>query len=151
MAAMLYNLDHLAGGNPKTGSFWMTARINFSDYPTVTVGDSIRIGKVKDGWLIRDSWYRMPTASTSTGTVDIGFGAAGQIDIASAVDLDGSLLTWTQGTIQGDGGVELEITADEHLVLTVDTAVATDGILEVMYEVIAFTNENAPADANIDD
>jgi hypothetical protein len=151
MAALLGNLDHMAYGNPCYGSFWQGFKINFSEYPTLAVGDSYRCGKVRDGWLIRDSWYRMPTASTSTGTVDIGFGAAGQVDIASAVDLDGSLLTWTQGTITSVGNAELEITADEHLVLTVDTAVATDGVLEIMFLVMAGITENEPADANIDD
>lgn len=151
MAALLYNLDHMADGNPCFGTFWMGFTINFADYPTLATGDSIRCGKVRDGWLITDSYYRMPTASTSAGTVDIGFGAAGQQDIAAAVDLDGSLLTWTRGTITTDGAAELEITADEHLVLTVDTAVATDGVLEIMYKVMAGKTENEPADANIDD
>jgi len=151
MAALLYNLDHMAGGNPCPGTFWMSFKIDFSEYPTLATGDSIRCGKVRDGWLITDSYYRMPVASTSTGTVDIGFGAAGQVDIATAVDLDGSLLTWTRGTITVDGAAELEITADEHLVLTVDTAVATDGVLEVLYQVMASPDQNEPADANIDD
>lgn len=151
MAALLYNLDHKASGNPCFGEFWMGFKINFSEYPTNAVGDSIRCGKVRDGWVIKDSWYRMPVASTSTGTVDIGFGAAGQTDIAATVDLDGALTGWTRGTITTDGNAELEITADEHLVLTVDTAVATDGVLEIMYQVMAGVTENEPADANIDD
>ena len=146
---MLYNLDHKAGGNPKAGSFWMFARVDFSEYPTLATGDSIRIGKVKDGWIIMNSYWRMPTASTSTGTADIGFGAAGQSDIVSAADLSGANTDWTAGTITG--GAELNITADEHLVITVDTAVATDGILEVMYEVVAYPSDTEPADANIDD
>lgn len=150
MAALLYNLDHKAGGNPKAGSFWMFARVDFSEYPTLATGDSIRIGKVKDGWIIMNSYWRMPTASTSTGTADIGFGAAGQVDIVTAADLDGGNTDWTVGTITG--GTELNITAsNEHLVITVDAAVATDGILEVMYEVVAYPSDTEPADANIDD
>jgi hypothetical protein len=144
-AALIHSLDHESYGNVCYGSFWMGFKIDFSKYPTTTIGDWIFGGKVADGWLVRDSWYRMPTASTSVGTVDIGFGAAGQSDIASAVDLDGSLLTWTQGTITSVGNAELEITANEHFVLTVDTAVATDGVLEVMYLVMAGIDENTPS------
>jgi hypothetical protein len=152
MATMLQNLDHMAYGNPKFGSFWMGFKIDFAEYPTEATGDSYRCGKVRDGWLIRDCWYRMPTASSQTSsTIDIGFGAAGQSDIASAVDANGSLLTWTQGTITSVASAELEITADEHLVLTVDAEVISSGVLEVMYLVMAGIDENEPADANIDD
>ena len=150
-AALIYNLDKDALGNPCYGQFWQGFKIDFSKYNTVTIGDWIFGGKVKTGWLITDSYFRMPTVSTSAGTVDIGFGAAGQSDIVSAADISTDLSTWTRGTITTDGAAELEITADEHLVITVDTAVATDGVLEVMFKCMVSVDDNEPPDANIDD
>lgn len=152
MATMLKNLDHTAFGNPKFGNFWMGFKINFAEYPTGAVGDSYRIGKVRDGWLITESYWRMPTPSTqATSTIDVGFGAAGQTDIVSAINADGSYTGWQDGSILQNGGANLEIAADEHVVVTVDAAAIGDGILEVMFNVVAGISENEPADANIDD
>jgi hypothetical protein len=152
--ALTKNIDERLFGNPRPGCVMFYAKFDWSaeeELRAAAVGDHIFAGKVKDGWVIMDSWYRMPTASTSLGTIDIGFGAAGQTDIAAAVDADGALTAWTHGTIKRDGGAELEITADEHLVITVDTAVVNDGVLEVMFEAMIAPGLDEPADANIDD
>lgn len=129
-------------GTPGPGLFYLYAKVDFTEHPMAAASDDHKILAVQDGWIIVDSWYRMPTASTSTGTIDIGTAQNGT-EIAAAVDADGALTAWTQGTPQYDGGAEVEITADGSIWLDCNTAAITDGVLEVLLLCVAAPGDDA--------
>ena len=119
---------------PKPGINLFYTKIDFSDR-NLAANDTLELMPIKDGWIITDSYYRFSTASTSTGTADLGTSSGGQ-EIAAAVDVDGALTAWTVGTITEEGAAVAEVTADGHIFYECLTQPITDGIFELMIEVI---------------
>lgn len=120
--------------SPKPGVNLFYTKIDFSDR-TMVAADTLELMPIKDGWIITDSYYRFSTASTSTGTADLGTAAGGQ-QIAAAVDVDGALTAWTVGTITEEGAAVSEVTADGFIYFECLGQPITDGIFELMIEVI---------------
>ena len=54
-----------------TGLFYMYVKIDFAKQ-NIDDAHDYKIGRIADGWLILGSFFRMPTDSTSAGTIDIG-------------------------------------------------------------------------------
>lgn len=132
------DLTHKAMGNPRSGLFTLYQRIDFSKHPMSAVGDDFKIFETKDSWLIVDSRGRMPTASTSTGTIDIGTTQNGT-DIDAAIDADGALTAWFAGDALNAAAVAC---ADGNIWLDCNTAAITDGVLEVFLTVLAPPNDD---------
>ena len=132
---------------PRMGTFWLYAKLDFSKNP-VGIGDSMKIMKVKDKWVITDSYWRQTVASTGASTMDIG-----------TVDATGTFASTDQGILNagasgaGDWAQAKPDRDADQIVLTVDrwvfcsnnTAARTDGVFEVMLEIMAGPDDNEPA------
>jgi hypothetical protein len=100
----------------------------------------MRVIRLKDHWIIKNSWYRVRTASTdsSTRTVDIGTADNGT-QIASNVNMK-SAGDWVQGTIgkdsAGTSGAHVITGADGYIFLSPDHGFTT-GKIQIMIEVVA--------------
>jgi len=124
--------------NSKFGTFWLYAKLDFSKQH-LGIADSAKIIKLMDKWIVRDSYWRMHTASTAANTFDIGYVLASTYAStttgikASASSAAGN---WIQGTIDPDAN-QLICAADYWIFVENLGAIVYDGILEVMVEVVA--------------
>jgi len=133
---------------PKMGTFWLYAKLDFSKNP-LGIGDSAKIMKVKDLWVIRDSYWRCSTATTAANTWDIGTvdatGTFASTDQGIGAALTSGASDWTQGTADPDAN-QIILTVDRWVFVSNNTAACTDGVLEVMLEIMAGPQDNEPAD-----
>jgi hypothetical protein len=129
---------------PRTGSFWGFARVNLNQWyrQRLEVGDAaddFRVMKMRDKWVVRDSYYRVVEACSATVTLNIGTSEAGT-EIAAAVD-GTATSNWTQGTIDPNDNTSSN-TADGYIWLMIDTAETTQGIVEIAVEFVAGPDDN---------
>jgi len=123
-----------------SGLFYIYMKVDFSKTNIATAND-YRIARIADGWLFLGSFFRMPTDSTSTGTIDIGTTQSGT-DLDSAIDVDaGSQTSWTAMTPTYASPVE--VAADGYMYLEANSAAVNDGVLEMMFVVMAAPNEDS--------
>jgi hypothetical protein len=143
------------GQSPKFGTFWLHVKVDFTK-DKFSANDTADLIKLKDKWVIRDSYTRMSTASTSTGTIDIGTHVATNSTytdqgIKAGLDVDNSSeADWVQQTADPDGN-QIILTADRFLFIEALGATIDDGILEIMLEVFAGPDDAEPCDMNIED
>ena len=136
-----FDLTHKAMGNPKSGLFTLYTKIDFSkDVSLAAAEDNIKIFETNAGWLIVDSRHRMPTASTSAGTIDVGTAESGN-NIDSDIDADAGLTAWTASDALNAAAVAC---ADGHIWVEAIAAAITDGILEVFLTILAPPNDDDP-------
>ncbi len=128
-------------GTPCPGEFYIYSKIDFSKTPMSAVGDDFKLSAIKDGWLIKDSYFRMLTASTSAGTVDVGTAQNGT-ELDTAIDVDGANTAWAAMTPTNASPVE--VTADGFIWLDCNTAAIEDGILELMFCIMAAPGDDEP-------
>lgn len=136
--------------SPRMGTFWLYAKLDFSKNPLAT-GDSAKIMKLRDKWVVTDSYWRQTTASTAANTYDIG-----TVDSTSYASTDQGILAggastagdWAQGVPDRDAN-QIVLTEDRFVFVENLTADVTDGVLEVMLEIMAGPDDNEPADADI--
>jgi hypothetical protein len=137
--------------SPQMGTFWLYAKLDFAKTPILDDG-SAKILNVKDKWVIRDSYWRCTVASTGSSTFDIGIdpvaGGYAHTDHSILADGASSAGNWAQGTIDPDSTVS--ITVDSIVFVEIEVADITDGVLEVMLEVMAGPDDNEPADMEFD-
>ena len=150
MAAYDFTILQPGFGNaPKMGTFWVYKKLDFSAQP-LAIADSAKIIKLKDLWVIMDSYWRQTVASTAANTYDIG-----TVDASSYASTDqgiGAGLTsgagnWAQGVPDRDAN-QIVLTEDRWVFVENLTAAVTDGILEVMLEIMAGPEDNEPVDHN---
>jgi len=119
-------------------------KVDFSEFNQEN-NDEIWLAKIPNNAILYESWYRMPTASTSTSTLDISTTYTAGTDIASNVDVDALGAEWVQGSIQTDGGAEEITDADSYLQVGADGDIV-DGVLEVALIFIMFPSNTTPMD-----
>lgn len=123
-----------------SGQFYIYCKIDFSKTSLATAND-YRIARVGKGWLYKASYFRMPTDSTSLGTVDVGTTQSGT-DLDSAIDVDaGSQTAWTAMT--PTDAVPVEQAADGYIYVEANSAAISDGVLELMIWVQAAPGEDS--------
>ena len=135
---------------PRMGTFWLYAKLDFSRNP-LGIGDSAKIMKLKDKWIVGDSYWRQTTASTAANTYDIGTVDASSFastDQGIGAGLASSASDWAQGVPDRDAN-QIILTEDRYVFVENLTAAVTDGVLEVMLEIIAGPDDNEPADMDI--
>ncbi len=137
-------LHRCSGGSFKPGFNMLYNKFSFTEQ-NLTTSDEVRLAKIPDNAILYESWYRMPTVSTSTSTCDLSTTYTAGTDIASNVDVDSDLSEWTQGSIQTDAGAEEITDADSYLLLHSDGAI-TDGVIEVALVFIMFPSDTTPMD-----
>ena len=133
--------------SPKMGTFWLYAKLDFSRNP-VGIADSMKIMKVRDNWVIADSYWRQTVASTGASTMDIGtvdatgaFASTDQGILAAGASGAGN---WAQGVADRDGD-QIVLTVDRWVFCSNNTAARTDGVFELLLEIIAGPDDNEPA------
>jgi hypothetical protein len=139
-----FHLEHKAQVNPQPGIFPLYVKVDFKKDPLGS-GDYHVLAKTLINWVILDSFWKMPTASTSATVLDIGFDYDGSgHDVLDGGDASGANTTWTQGAYLS-GALKIE-TVDSYLTVEAETAAISDGILEILLLVAAGVDESAPAD-----
>ena len=124
----------------RSGLFYIYLKVDFSKCNISTAND-YKIGRVADGWLFLGSFFRMPTDSTSAGTIDIGTTQSGT-DLDATIDVDaGSQAGWTAMT--PTYAAPVEVAADGYMWLEANAAAINDGVLEMMFVVMAAPNEDS--------
>lgn len=145
-----YDKTQLSQGNVTSGVFNIYVKVNFNEN-NMAANDIFKLAKLKAGWTILYSFYRMPgTASTSTATMDLGTtkNGTGQ-EVAAGVDLDsiGNAI-WNSGTINGHDTLE-HVDADSYLTMEALGSTVSDGTLEVWLICAASPADSSPADMDI--
>jgi hypothetical protein len=124
-----------------SGFNYLYIKIDFSKTPVAAAGDNWKIARTKDGWLFKACYFRMPTDSTSTATIDVGTAEDGT-ELDTAIDVDaGSQEAWTAMTPTDASPVE--VTADGYIWLDFNTAAISDGVIEFMFEIMAAPGEDS--------
>ena len=133
---------------PKMGTFWLYAKLDFYKQ-ILAIADSAKIMTVKDNWVLLDSYYRVPDATTDANTWDIGHvdatGAYASTDQSILVAGTSGAKDWTQMVVDRDAN-QIAMTVDSIIFVSNNTAECAAGILEVMIEVMAGPDDNEPVD-----
>jgi len=150
--ALNYYMPKETGGPPKLGSFWKHYKFNVDEIrkgafqgAAIPASTDFKLGKLRGGWVIRDSYIKIPTASNASVTYNIGITEAGT-EIAAAIDATDTTTyaDWVQGTIDpNDSTQSLALATEDHyLWLMIDSAAISTGELEVMLEIVAGADDN---------
>lgn len=133
MATLSYHKLQQGALTHKPGSNWWWIRLDFALMPAAQ-NDTLKIAETKNHWILKSCLNRTTVACTGAATMDLGTGASGnQID--DAIDIDSGTDTWLRAdTLDDDGPVA--ITADGYIYATVLDAAVSNGIIDVMLEVI---------------
>jgi len=133
------DLSRLAGGSPKPGAFWLNAELNFREH-NAEANDIFRIMKLRDGWIIRDSYWRIIEIGTSGTDWEIGKhdGTTSIVDITDPT----TKTDWAQGSYTP--AATWVPNDDEFVEVKVTAAAETIGIVRVMIEVVAGIGQNEP-------
>lgn len=117
---------------PHPGENWWWIRLDFT-IQNMQTSDVCRIAKLKNHWIIKNTFTRMTIPTTAAATADLGVTSGGQ-ELDAAVALDGTD-TWVRGDAVDDDG-PLAITADGYIYFECLTAAIYDGIFDYLVEVI---------------
>jgi hypothetical protein len=132
-----YNVASKAMGSNRPGSFTVFAELDFSKH-NAAANDIFRIIKWKNGWIIRDSWYKVKSVGTS-GT-DWEIGRSGATTAIKDITDPTSTTAWTQGSYKA--GAEYAVTADGWCEVKVTAGAETIGKLLVALEIFAGIDES---------
>jgi hypothetical protein len=117
-------------GLDKPGIHYVYMKIDFSKTSLATAND-YRVARVGAGYLYLGCFFRMPTDSTSEGTLDVGTTQSG-VDLDSAIDVDaGSQTSWQAMTPTYAAPVEQA--ADGYIWIEANTNPINDGVIEFMF------------------
>ena len=151
---MALNYDYtqlMTGYSQRLGSFWVSIKIDWDEIRKgafqhsllgIPSGTDFKIGRLKGGTVIRDSYYRVTRAAEGDCDYNIGTTEAGT-EIAAVVAAD-TTSDWTQGSIDPDDSiVSLAKGTENHYIwVMVDSAALFTGNLEIMLECVAGAEDN---------
>lgn len=148
---MAFNYDYtqiMTGMSQRLGSFWVYMNFDVDKimrgwgHQNIPASTDFKIGRLKGGTIIRDSYYRVNRASTAATTWNIGVTEAGT-EIAAAVDAS-TAADWAQGDYDPNDSIGslAKATEDHYIWLMVDTAAIADGSIEIMLECVAGADDN---------
>lgn len=132
-----YNIASKAMGLNRPGCFWVFAELDFQKH-NAAANDIFRIIKLKQGWMVRDSRYKVKSAGTSGTDWEVGVSDAttGIVDITDPT----STTEWAQGSYTP--AAELTVAADRYIEVKVTAGAETVGKLLVAIEVFAGIDES---------
>jgi hypothetical protein len=130
---------------PTFGSFWMFAEVDFATWPCAQ-NDIFQLFKLKDQWIVRESYYKITTGSALGSDWELGINGGTEIADVSTTT---TAADWVAGTITS--AAPRLVGADEYVTVQCTDAAETAGKIQVMIEVIAAPDNCEPVDANIDD
>ena len=117
------------GANMYPGLNSIRMLFDFSKTPVAAAADDWKVLKLGAGWQLLDGKTRVPVASTSTATLDIGTAQNGT-ELDAAIDLSTQATGWTDMDTLVSGS-PIEVTADGFIWFDFNTAAVSDGTLEV--------------------
>jgi hypothetical protein len=132
-----YNVAAKSMGNNKPGSFWVFAILDFSMH-NAAANDIFRIIKLKNGWMVRDSRWKILSVGTSGTDWEIGVKDAttGIVDVTDPT----SVTAWAQGSYTP--AAEFVPAEDEYIEVKVTAGAETIGKLAVAVEIFAGIDES---------
>jgi len=139
------HLEHKAMVNPKAGVFPLYVKVDFAQHPLAAATDYHVLAKLLKNWIILDSFWKLPTATASAATMDIGtiYDGSGQ-DIVAGADISGAYTLWQQGA-KLPGTIQIT-DADSYLTCEAVGAAVGDGTLEILLLIATGVDESEPAD-----
>jgi hypothetical protein len=128
-------------GEVTNGLAFVTIKLDFTKLPVAAADDNWQVLALKDGWILYDGYTRIPTASSSTATVDIGTAEDGT-ELDAAVDLSSAA---TDPTVMDTlvAGTPIIVTADGYIWLDFNTASVSDGTMEIHLLIAALPGEDS--------
>ena len=131
-----YNIAALSMGSNKPGSVIMFAILDFNMY-NAAANDIFQLIKLKNGWIVRDSWYKVLSVGTSGTDWELGVKDAttGIVDITDPT----STTAWAQGAYKA--GAEFVPAEDEYIQCKVTAAAETIGKVAVAVEIFIGIDE----------
>jgi hypothetical protein len=133
-------------GNPRPGDFWLHATLDFQKN-NAAENDVFRVLKLKQGWLVSNSFYKVKKAGTSGTDWEVGYNGA-TTDIVDITDPTATT-EWTQGSEEPSS--PYQVTADKYIEVKVTSGPETSGVLMLMFNIVAGIDEGLMPDMNIDD
>jgi hypothetical protein len=132
-----YNISHKSMGNNKPGSFWVFAILDFAEH-NAAANDIFRIIELKNGWMVRDSRWKILSVGTSGTDWEIGVKDAttGIVDVTDPT----STTAWAQGSYTP--AAEFVPAEDEYIEVKVTAGAETIGKLAVAVEIFAGIDES---------
>jgi hypothetical protein len=125
----------IIGGVNHPGVNDVVIKIDFSELNVAAADDNWKVFTLQDGWILYDGYTRIPTASASTATVDVGTAEDGT-ELDAAIDISVAAADWTvMDTLVS--GTPIIVTADGYIWLDMNTAAVTDGVLEIWLRILA--------------
>ena len=141
-----YKTHPFPSQNCKPGSFWLFYELDFKHQPAAA-NDVFRIMKLKDQWIIRESYVRIKTGSALSADWEVGI--AGATTAIKDLDTTTTAGDWQAGSYTS--AAPYLNGSDRYIEVKVTDAAETAGCLQVMIEVVAFVDNAEPVDMNIDD
>jgi hypothetical protein len=152
--ALNYDYSHIMTGKSQgLGAFWVSIKVDWNELCQgafqnrgavgIPASTDFKLGKLKGGTVIRDSYYRVLTACSTAVTYNIGVTEAGT-EIAAAVD-GATPGDWVQGSYDPNDSIGslAKATEDHYIWVMLDNGVnVSDGILEIMLECVAGADDN---------
>jgi hypothetical protein len=130
--------------SPKPGTFWLKGVVDFNKH-NAAQNDVFNVFKLRQGWIVMDSFYKILVGSSLGSDWEIGWSGA-TTDVAD-VSTTTTAGEWTAGS--ETRATAYSITADKYLQVVVGDADESIGKLGIMLEVFAGWDENEPADMDI--
>ena len=122
----------------------ITIKIDFAKLPVATTDDNWKIYPVRDGWVLQDGYTRVPVASSSIATVDIGTAEDGtELDTGIDISAQATDITVMDTLVMG---TPIIITADDFIWLDFNSAAVSDGTLEIHLLIFAVPSEDSRTD-----
>ena len=147
-----YDYSHLmTGTSQRLGSFWVHMVFDvdeirkgafMNDLLGIPITSYFKIGKLKGGTTIRDSYWRITKEAKGNADYNIGTASGGTQIVALAPG--DTAAAWTQGAIDpNDSIVSYPIaTEDNYIWLMVDSELVLTGSIELFLECVAGADDN---------
>jgi hypothetical protein len=152
---MALNYDYtqlMTGFSQRLGSFWVSMKIDWdeirrgafmNDLLGIPSSTDFKVGKLKGGTVIRDSYYRITRAAKGNTDYNIGITEAGTQISGGLVAAD-TTSDWTQGSIDPNDSIAslAKATENHYIWVMIDSEALFTGNLEIMLECVAGADDN---------
>ena len=121
-------------GTVKPGFNSIVIQIDFSKTPVLAADENWKVLALNEGWELLNGYTRIPVASVSTATIDIGTAEDGT-ELDTAIDVSVAATDWTvMDTLAA--GTPILITDDGFIWLDFNTAAISDGKLDIYLQIV---------------